>query len=372
MAKKKTQNEIKEKPEAVASDSTNPQMDRLQARRKFLLSQGRQKEAEKIQGQIDKSLTKNPMNGVDLARDEADKELGIETKVNRPNQETIGGSRQYVTNPDGSVTVKDSLDQGQQELYNQDIANKSAANKAFMQGLQGRQWGQGVDMGALPAAPNSTDLLGNRQRIEDSVYKSATRYVDEDMAKEKAAIEQQMFETGNAPGSPQYEQAMRRFDRKYEDIKGGARNQAIAQGGQEWQRDFDIGMTGRQNAFAEQFQNNNQAFGQVQGLGAMGGGITTMPNFFGFQPIDYNAPNIGEFLNLTLSNNQANADLRLKQQALAKSGGGGGGGSSSNGVIFSNSYPDAGFTVNQPGVSNTANNFINGMVTGGTLGVMRQ
>lgn len=97
-----------------------------------------------------------------------------------------------------------------------------------------------------------------------------------------------------------------------------------------------------------------------------------MPNFFGFQPIDYNAPNIGEFLNLTLSNNQANADLRLKQQALAKSGGGGGGGSSSNGVIFSNSYPDAGFTVNQPGVSNTANNFINGMVTGGTLGVMRQ
>jgi hypothetical protein len=133
-------------------------------------------------------------------------------------------------------------------------------------GLQG---GQGIlgnlDTGSLGAMPQGD--AAERQRIENMLFdRMAPQH-----QQTQAALESKLSNMGLTRGSQQWNDEMQRMERSQAD----ERFNAMQTGGQEMQREFDMGMQGRQQGWNEmlgagQFQNAAQAqeFGQDQAAGA--------------------------------------------------------------------------------------------------------
>jgi hypothetical protein len=275
-----------------------------------LRSKGKYKKADKINRKIINKSLKNPAQGIDLGEYYADRDFNKNLQANRPNQDAIGGSREYVTNADGSVTVKDSFDAGQQGLYNQDIASRGAANNMFLKGLEGGQFGQAYDFSGLPQAPSTGDLAGERARIEDSVYDREAKFINRSADRRREQLEQRLYETGNPMGTPAYEKAMQQFNEGLSSELDDARSKATQIGGQEYERNFNIGSQARSTALGEQAFARSQPLNELSALQGFGGGPTTVPNFFQFQPIQYQGPQYLDYMN-------SGIDAELGRGALA-------------------------------------------------------
>ena len=314
-------------------------------------------------------ISKKPIRGVRLGRELAQEEFDINLGANRPNQQTIGGEREYVTNPDGSISVNDSLDAGQQNLYDQDLAQRSAANNAFMNAFGGgQQFGQSYDMSGLPQAPGTQDLATERKRIEDSFFERDSELINRQGDRERERMENQLYEQGNVRGTPAYDAAMQQFNEGLNQQMEGARTNAIQQGGAEFDRSFNIGTQSRQNALGEMVFGRNQPLQELQALRGFGGGPTTMPNFFNFQPMQYQGPQLPQYMGMGLEAELGRGQLDVSRQVANRRPGGGG---APAGPSFSiGGYPDSGMPPSPYRPNPATQGFTAGLAQGAATGFL--
>lgn len=293
----------------------------LLAKQQELQAAGKNRKAGRIQNRLDNRAMKNPVSAIPQGQALAQENFQTNLNANRPNQNTIGGSMTYTTDPTtGQVTVNQSLDPGQQGLYNQQIAQTSAANNAFMNAFNGGiPWGQAYDFSGAPAAPATQDLAAERQRIEQGLIDKQMGYLDKDNEKARSRAMDEMAARGNTPGTPAWNQALQDLDENYKQQANQIRSNAVAEAGAEFERSFNIGQQGRQSYIGEQVLGRTQPMQELGQLASFGGGPTMQPNFFGFQPIQYQGPEYLPYL-------QTGIDQALGWGAINKPTGGGGGG----------------------------------------------
>lgn len=231
--------------------------------------------------------------------EQLDMNKGVATDVmntNRYAQEDVFGNRNdWITNPDGSVTNKSSFGQGQQDLYNKNnaLANAMAGGAGGnLDQFQNKYWGGGGGVsapsygggggggygggggggGSYSSTPGQTgsegglyaadkasgvggvgtgiqgdldysklsampgDTMGERQNVQDALYKRNTGYLDPQYAEQQRSLETQLSNKGLVPGTPAYNNAMQIMNQAKERAYTGARQDAISGGGAEQER----------------------------------------------------------------------------------------------------------------------------------------
>lgn len=113
--------------------------------------------------------------------------------------------------------------------------------------------------GAMPSVGDT------RQRAEDALYQRMTRRLDPQFERDQGRLETQLANQGLARGTEAWNNAARDFNNTREDAYSRAMLESIAGGGQEAQRDFDMGLRGRTqlaNEATTQSNLDNQQFQQ--------------------------------------------------------------------------------------------------------------
>jgi hypothetical protein len=355
MAKKKN----KKRPNRGGSIQT------LLGREEKLRAEGKTARADKVQARINKRAVKNPETAAAVGESYAQKEFQTNLAANRPDQQAIGGSQTYETDPvTGKVTVTQSLDPTQQGLMEGQAANVGAANQAFASAFgSGQNFGQQYDWSAAPAAPDSG--MGGRQRAEQAYIDSKTRTLDQSYDKRRQRVMDEMAGRGNTPGTPAWDKALADLDQNYNTELGAIGDQAITHAGQEFERSFNIGTQGRQNFIGENILGRTQPLSELSTLQGFGGGPTVQPNFFGFQPVQYQGPQYQDYLGMGVQQNQAQTGFGLDAQAIAAQGGGGGGGAPAAPQFSIGGLPPGGPPVigsaPNPVTSGAASGFVTGV-----------
>lgn len=336
----------------------------LQAEYEAALAAGKNKKIAKLESRLNNRAMKNPVSAMPQGQYWAQQEFETNVAANRPNQNTIGGSQTYTTDPNtGQVTVDQSLSPEQQALYDQQVAQVSAANQAFMNAFNsGIPYGQAYDFSGAPSAPSTQDLAGERQRIEQGLIDRNTRYLEEDYQQRRQQVMDEMASRGNVPGTPAWNKALADLDDNLNRAKGQIRNEAIAQAGQEFERSFNIGTQGRQNYINEMAFGRTQPMAELGQLAQFGGGPTVNPQFFGFQPVQYQGPQFLDYL-------KTGIDQALGWGAINKPTGGGGGGGVPPGPSFSIGTAPGAIPAVPNAPSATTSNFGTGVQQGVAIGV---
>jgi hypothetical protein len=251
----------------------------------------------------------------------AEHEAGRNVTLQNPNVTTPFGSSTTTQNPDGTVSVDQTLSPEQQDIYSRgNTVTASGLGKAneFLGGIQ---------------SPFSFDASSaGRERIEDEVFKRLTRDTDQQFGRDKGELEQSLHDRGiaysNDPNS-QYQQQMGDLNKRYDTIRENARSNSVLLGGDELSRAFNISRGTRESQL-----------GEVGALSNLGPGLM-VPNFQPYQGPNYDLPS-------PTAVSQGNQELALRKKelnaALARMGRGGGGASQPQGdpAFSSGSYPVGG------------------------------
>lgn len=200
------------------------------------------------------------------------------------------GNQQTITrNPDGSVNINRELSPEQQQIQNYETGVRT---NIYKQAAGGEGAFSPLNFSELPAAPNTQDLAGERQRIEQGLYGGLTQGFGEEKARERDALAQNLAERGIQPGSGTlYENEMNRFEKSWNDRYDAARSQSIAQGGSEFDRSFSQGRLGRADALSEQVMGRQFPLQQAAGLFSLGG--ANPGQFNAFRGSQYNPVDVG-------------------------------------------------------------------------------
>lgn len=107
----------------------------------------------------------------------------------------------------------------------------------------------GLDTSGLPALPS--DLNAFRDEAETALYDRNTAYLDRDFERREESLRSRLANQGIVEGSEAYRNAIDDFERGRETAYRQARNEAIAGGGAEASRMFDIGSRSRGQLYGE-------------------------------------------------------------------------------------------------------------------------
>lgn len=207
-----------------------------------------------------------------------------------------------------------------------DIA--ASAGDAALTNLQGA----GLGTSFTPQLTDRTttgNLEADRSRIEDAVFGRLTRDLDQNYENRRQQVEQTLRNKGipfSADPKSRYQQELGALNRQYDDARLTARQTATEMGGQEYQRNFDIGETLRSNQFAEQAGTRNQQLGEVNSLSGMG-----LPGVVGFEQLsdvdkqralEKALAQLNAKTSVKVANIGANASQNIARMNLASRGGG--------------------------------------------------
>lgn len=175
-----------------------------------------------------------------------------------------------------------------------------------------------IDFNALPSAPNTEDLAGERARIEGDLYNKYTSGFDTEKSTQREGLEQQLAERGINPGSGDaYSKALSDFDTRWNDRYEGARTASVEGGGQELERLFGLGQAGRADALNEQTLAKQFPLQQAQGLLGLSQGYLSPhlqnKQFNKAQNYDWQKTQYGGQLQKDLLNQQHGNQLSLAQ-----------------------------------------------------------
>jgi len=106
-----------------------------------------------------------------------------------------------------------------------------------------------LDTGNLPGLP--TDLGAFRDEAEDALYARNTRFMDRDFDRREDQLRTRLANQGITEGSEAFENALTDFGQDREQAYQRAREDAIAGGGAEASRMFDIGSRSRGQLFGD-------------------------------------------------------------------------------------------------------------------------
>lgn len=111
----------------------------------------------------------------------------------------------------------------------------------------------------LPDLPGQSDLAAFRNEAEGALYDRGTRYLDRDYDRREDQMRTRLANQGIVEGSEAYSNSIDDFERGRETAYAQARDTAIAGGGAEASRMFDIGSRGRGQLYGEALSGGNFA-----------------------------------------------------------------------------------------------------------------
>ncbi len=268
-----------------------------------------------------------------LANEQALADKEVQRNIQSQNagyQSNPFGNQRIWTDAQGNVHVDANLSADQQGILDRDEALSLMGRNLAQERLQSGQYGQEFD------PLGSGNAIADRQRIEDAVFSSLTRDMDYNKNLEMNQFEQTMRNRGIPLGSDLYNQEKKRLEDKYQGISDNARQTAIAQGGAEFQRNYEIERATR-----------NQNLGEIGTFSQFGTGQQT-PQFQGYQGVGYELPNATDVYSAVntvrqgqTALNQNQQQLDMQRQQMARMGGGGGGSSQNSGPFNNTPMPGA-------------------------------
>lgn len=205
---------------------------------------------------------------LDIQDDIADKNV----QLGSPGTQTNPFGTQNITrDADGNIIVDQQLSGAQQGILDRDqnlsTMGRDAASNMFggyVDNLQNRTLG--------------SDLIGDRNRMEDEVFQRLTRGMGEQKGRDQQQLEQTLHNRGIPVGSALFNQQMEQFNKSYGDRELDARAQATQMGGQEYERSFNM----------QEGLLKNQ-LGELGYLAQFGSGLQ-LPQFQGYQGVQQQAP----------------------------------------------------------------------------------
>lgn len=176
----------------------------------------------------------------------------------------------------GEFTQTMTLDPRIQNIIDSQLAT-SAGLQGATQAALGRAndtLGQGIDYGSLPQLGDASSVNANlpgirsydpsslgamptadeatRQKVTDAYYNQETSRLDPQFQQSEDQLRSALMNRGMVEGSEGWKNQMDQFGRTKNDAYSTALNTAIQNGGTEMQRDFTMGMQGRQEQSTEQ------------------------------------------------------------------------------------------------------------------------
>lgn len=147
-----------------------------------------------------------------------------------------------------------------------------------------------------------------RDRAYDTAYAYLTKNVDRDYAREKAQMEQDLYNRGIPidPSNPQYQKWMGSLDEKYQGIKDNAANMAYGQSLNEFSTQYDV-----------QSGIHNTQTGDLAQMSNMGTGFM-VPNAPQFQGSSIENPGATATDLAYKQLQQGNRQLNIQQQAASR------------------------------------------------------
>lgn len=289
---------------------------------------------------------------------ENEQTLQQNVNLNRLNESNAFGNREFIQNPDGSYSLRDTLSDPQQKLLDAQLGTGTTGANIANSLLGGMP--QNYDANSLNEyLPQGSDQA--RQDTYNATYGMIARDFGRDKEAQRQEEEQRLADRGYTVGSPQYNNQMNRFDQQWADRELSARNQAILSGNQEFQNSFGRGQQNYENrlgAYQSNFTLPTGVAGNLQNLGQV-----QTPQFGqGVMPIEAQGINFGDYYGTAVA-----------QQAARRSGGGPSGGGQPVAQYPSMGGVAGAGTPQQPrGPSmgqNIATSITNGLVQGGVKSI---
>lgn len=105
---------------------------------------------------------------------------------------------------------------------------------------QGQPRPQSFDFSGVDRAPNINAFQADRQRVEDAVYNRGLRLLKPQLDQQERALRERLVQTGNPLGSEAYNTEFSRFDQGRGNLLQDLADEAVAAGGSEQNRLFEI------------------------------------------------------------------------------------------------------------------------------------
>ena len=181
--------------------------------------------------------------------------------LTNPNQVNPFGSQTVTYDPvTGQPTLTQGLSGANQQVLGGVQGNAVSANDALNQLIQGTFGGL-----SNPNQPNSAYV--------NSIFSQLTEGLDQQKAKEKEALEQELANRGIPITSGGYKQRIKDLNDRYDQLFKSAKNQAVTTG-------------------------INTGLSAVGALGAAGQSGFYNPSYQGFSPVSYNQANASDIFNI--------------------------------------------------------------------------
>lgn len=187
-------------------------------------------------------------------------------RYNRVDEIGPYGSAKYEQNPDGTWTRRYELSENQalMNAYQEERDIRlSQAQKELLGKATGKfgdeysysQFGDAPSLNYAggPEAPLANgDFIGERKRIENSVYDSFNRRMEPRFQDEQERFRQRMADQGIPEGSELYTKLQGQLDERQNDARLDAASRATMLGGEEYERSFDVAGQARDRYTGEQ------------------------------------------------------------------------------------------------------------------------
>jgi len=211
--------------------------------------------------------------GAARATSEGDLEMArVGAMANRPNQFTPWGTSTWTQDPNNQDLWAQNvtLSPEQQRLYE---TGTQADIQMAQLGLQGAR--QAGDIFQDPFSLESMGQMPNYQDQFSDIYGSMLSRVDQDIARDREAMESQLVASGIPRGSEAYNREMERIDRQLTDARQQAELAATQQVGQRQQSDIE----NRRQQIAEMLTQRQTPLNEYSAFRT--GTQVSMPNFPG-------------------------------------------------------------------------------------------
>lgn len=243
--------------------------------------------------------------------------LKYQTQANRPDQNTPFGSSSWEQDADGNWTQNTTLNEEAQRALDAELG-LGADRMELGQGMMGRaeaEFGQEMDWSALPEVGRGSEA---RDRAETNLYERQTSRLDPQWEQRTEQTQAKLAAQGLRPGDPAYDQAMENMGREKTDAYDRASSSAIAAGGQEADRQYNLESSDRNRQLTEEMQKRGFSLNEINAI--ISGQQTSMPNMPGFEsagranPTDYTGAANSQY---NASANNASIDNSAFNSALS-------------------------------------------------------
>jgi len=243
--------------------------------------------------------------------------LKYQTQANRPDQNTPFGSSSWEQDADGNWTQNTTLNEEAQRALDAELG-LGADRMELGQGMMGRaeaEFGQEMDWSALPEVGRGSEA---RDRAETNLYERQTSRLDPQWEQRTEQTQAKLVAQGLRPGDPAYDQAMENMGREKTDAYDRASSSAIAAGGQEADRQYNLESSDRNRQLTEEMQKRGFSLNEINAI--ISGQQTSMPNMPGFEsagranPTDYTGAANSQY---NASANNASIDNSAFNSALS-------------------------------------------------------